>query len=139
MFAAREPPHEQRDFLIAIFNVSAHFVAVVAAANFDRLEPGALHILKDKVLVIVLAFDFEFDFHDVAALQCVEVFKFRPFELFNLLINDLSASTGHLRLFVDSFQQVVAPVDLDFESGLRDEVFECEVRQVSVEVDRAFA
>ena len=69
MLAPRQRPREERHALVAELDVGAQVVAVVAAADLDRLEAGRLEVLEDQVLVVVLAVDLELDLDQVAALQ----------------------------------------------------------------------
>ena len=46
---------------------AAQIIAVVTAADLDRLEASRLEILENQVLVIILAVDLELDFDQLAA------------------------------------------------------------------------
>src|SRR5207244_5627196 len=69
VLAPGQGPREEGHALIAELDVGAQVVAVVAAANLDRLEPGRLVVLEDQVFVIVLAVDLELDLDQLAALE----------------------------------------------------------------------
>ena len=68
-----------------------------------------------------------------------QVRQLRALVLLDLLVDGLAARAGDLDRLVDAGQLVVLAVDLHLQAGLRDEVFQREVGQVGVEVDRAGA
>ena len=76
------------------FDVGAQLVAVVAASDFDRFEAGRLHVLEDEVFVVVLAFQFEFDFDQVTACDFGQVDELFTLVLLDALVDDLAAGAG---------------------------------------------
>ena len=69
VLAAGQRADEEAHALVAELHVGAQVVAVVAAADLDRLEAGRLVVLEDQVLVVVLAVDLQLDLDQVAALE----------------------------------------------------------------------
>ena len=69
VLAPRQRPGEERHALVAELDIGAQVIAVVAAADLDRLEAGRLEVLEDQVLVVVLAVDLELDLDQLAALE----------------------------------------------------------------------
>ncbi|HRH75920.1 MAG TPA: hypothetical protein PK129_01120 [Cellvibrionaceae bacterium] len=85
MPAAGQDAREEADALVAQFHVGPQAVADVTAAQVDRLEARGLEVFEDQILVVVLAFDFEFDFDQVAAPKLREVDEFAALVLLDLL------------------------------------------------------
>ena len=77
--------------VVAELDVGAQVVAVVAAADLDRLEAGRLHVLEEQVLVVVLAVDLELDLDQVAALERGAVGEQLAAVLLDLLVDGLAA------------------------------------------------
>ena len=90
MLAAGQRPREEGDAVVAELDVGAQVVAVVAAADLDRLEAGRLDVLEDQVLVVVLAVDLELDLDQVAALERRPVGQQLAVVLLDLLVDRLA-------------------------------------------------
>ena len=72
---------------------------------------------KIEILVVVLAVDLQFDFHQVAAFDHRKIRQFLPLVFFDLLIDRLPARAGRVDRLVGLDQLVILPVDLDFQPG----------------------
>ena len=139
VLAAGEGADEEDRALVAELDVGAHVVAVVSAAQVHRLEAGGFRVLEHDVLVVVLAFDLELDLDEVAALEHRQVGEFLALVLLGPLVHGLAARAFGLDGLGGFDELVVLALHLDFEAGAGDRVFEREVRQVCVEVERAGA
>ena len=139
MGAAGELADEEAGLLVAVLDVGAEGIAVVARTDFDGFAAGRLRILDHQVLVVVLRVDGHLDLDQVARLQLVARLQRHPRELFDLLLDGLAAAAGDIDLFIFRHQLVVIAVDLDFQTGLLDEFLEGEVGRVDIGVDRAVA
>ena len=139
VFAAGQVADEERDAVVAQFHVRAELVAVVAALQGDRFAAGGFHVFEEDVLVVVFRFDDEFDFEEIAAFHCAEIGNLFAVEFFDALADDLAAAAGDVDRFVGWRELVVVAFDFQLEAGVADVVFEREVREVAVPVQRAGA
>ena len=98
VLAASERSCEERHALVAELDIGAQVVAVVSAADLDRLEPGCLEVFKDQVLVVVLAVDLELDFDQLAALERRPLGK----QLAAIPLDRAGPPSGHGRLTVST-------------------------------------
>ena len=139
VLAPGQGPREEGHALVAELDVGAQVVAVVAAADLDRLEAGRLEVLEDQVLVVVLAVDLQLDLDQVAALERRPVGQQLAAITLDPLADRLAAAAGHVHRLVVLDEPVDLAVDLDLQARVGDRVFEREVGQVGVEVERALA
>ena len=139
MLAAGEAAHEERNAIVAQLHVGAQLVAVVAALNGDRFAAGRLHVFEQDVLVVVLDSMIEFDLHEVAAVDRAEIGNFAAVVLFDVLADRLAAAAGDIDRFVGRRELVVLALDLQLQAGAADVVFEREVGEVAVPIQRAGA
>ena len=87
MSAAGKRPQEERHLRVAEFHIGAHLVAVVATTQIDGFRSGRLVVLHQQIFVVVLAFDDQFDFQLVAALQRVASLQRNAFILLDALLD----------------------------------------------------
>ena len=139
VFAAGQVADEERDAVVAQFDVRAELVAVVAALEGDRFAAGGFHVFEQDVLVVVFRFDDELDLDEVAAFDGAEVGNFRAIVFFDALADDLAAAAGDVDRFVGRRELVVVALDFQLEAGVADVVFEREVGEIAVPVQRAGA
>ena len=137
--AAWEELDEERYFLIAEFHICTEAVGVVAGLDIDRFHAGGFPIFEHEVFVIVFAIDPEGDFNEVAAFDFVAGFQFDALIDRAFLINRLARGIHGIDDFLIGDEFVVGAVDFDFESGLGDEIFQGEVFDVGIRVERAGA
>jgi hypothetical protein len=138
VLATGEGPQEEGDLLVPELGVGAEPAGGIATADLDRLEAGRLGVFEDDVLVVVLGVDLELDLDEVAALDFAQVGEFDAIVLVDLLIEGLAeGALGEVGGVLALDELVVLAADLDFETGGGDVVFEGEVGEVGVVVERA--
>jgi hypothetical protein len=70
---AGQLPDKEAHAFIAQLPIGSQSVMGVTALDFHGLKAGGFLILENDVLVIVLRFDYQFDFDQIAALDSVQV------------------------------------------------------------------
>ena len=134
MPAARQSTNEKDRFFIAKLNIGAHFVAAIAAADIDRLEPGGFHIFKHQVFIIVLAIDDQLYLDQVPAFDGCQVVQGHPLIFFHLAIHHLAPGAGILDFLVDFVQAINRAVDFNLQAFAGDKILEGEIVQVGIEI-----
>src|SRR5208337_3757302 len=125
--------------VVAVLDVGAQIVAVVAAADLDRLEASRFEVLGDNVFVVVLAVDLELDLDQLAAFQGGSLGQQLATVVFDFLIHRLPAAAGHAHGLVVALQPIHFAIDLDLQTRAGYRVLEREVAQVGIVVKRPFA
>src|SRR5262245_9398071 len=139
VLAASERPCEEGHSFVAELDVGTQVVAVVAAADLDRLEAGGLVVLKDEVFVVILAVNLELNLEEFSALERRSLSKQLATIALDLLSHGLPSSTGDLDCLVVGHQSIQLAVDFDLQPRSGDRVLQGEVGHVGVEVERPLA
>src|SRR5262249_1708891 len=113
VLAPGDGPREEGHALVAEFDIGAQVVAIVAAADLDRLEPRRLEVLEDQVFVIVLAVDLELALDQLAALEGRSIREWLAPIAFDPLAHRLTSAAGHVHRPVVPDQPVDLAIDLD--------------------------